>query len=166
MMNILTSKWTMLLLLLIMLALIVLYLIGKKSVHHEITVDASPDKVWSILSDIKNYPEWNQVITYKEGELAEGSKLILHFTQDADTAYDVPVTVKAMIPQKLLNQAGGISGVMTYNHRYELEPDNASTKVTIHEDYRGIYVPFWNPAPVEAAYGRLNQALKERAEMQ
>lgn len=162
-MSFLTSKWILLVLIPVAI-LLVLFLIGKKSVHHEISINATPNQVWLTLSDIQNYPKWNPVIHYKEGELAEGNKLILHFQQDADNGYDVPVTVKAMIPQKLLNQVGGMQGIMTYNHRYELEPDGTGTKVIIHEDYQGIYVPFWNPAPVGAAYARLNQALKQQLE--
>ena len=45
-----------------------------------------------------------------------------------------------------------------------LEPTGNSTKVIIHEDYRGIGVNFWNPQPVEEAYKELNIALKNRVE--
>jgi hypothetical protein len=55
---------------------------------------------------------------------------------------------------------------LTYDHRYVLEPFENGTKVTIHEDYAGIGVNFWNPSAVQKAYARLNTDLKRRVESQ
>ena len=86
------------------------------------------------------------------------------FTQDEKSTSEIGATVVQVIPNKLLNQKGGIPLVLTFNHRYVLESTGNSTKVIIHEDYKGIGVNFWNPQSVEEAYKRLNFALKERAE--
>ena len=58
-----------------------------------------------------------------------------------------------------------MAGIVTYDHHYELEAlEQGKTKLIIREDYHGVYVPFWDPAPVEAAYHRLGQAVKQRIE--
>ena len=158
-----TSKWT-LVILAILAILLILYMIGNKSVHNEIIIDASPEEVWAILSDTDNYDSWNPVMKLVKGELREGSKVTYQFTQDEQSVSEITATVQQIIPYKLLNQSGGIPIVLTYNHKYILEPHDNGTKVIIHEDYRGIYVNFWNPQPVEEAYGRLNNALKEKVE--
>ena len=151
--------------LLIILAILVgLYFVGNKSVHHEIMIDASPEKVWSVLINTDQYDDWNPVMKLLEGKVKEGNKVKYRFTQEVDKVSDIPSNVKQIIPHKLLNQGGGMNGVITFDHRYILEEKNNQTKVTIHEDYQGIYVNFWNPAPVEAAYKRLNEALKTRVE--
>ena len=139
-----------------------LFLIGHKSVHTEIVIPAPADKVWSVLTDTKKYGEWNRVMVPLEGELKEGETLKYEFYQQPDSSYQIPSMVKQMVENKLLNQGGGTVGILTFDHRYILEPEGDNTKVTIHEEYRGIAVPFWNPEPVEAAYQRLNQSLKER----
>ena len=54
--------------------------------------------------------------------------------------------------------------ILTFNHKYTLESANDGTRLIIHEDYRGIMVPFWNPTPVEKAYERLAMDLKTRVE--
>lgn len=144
--------------------LAVLYFLGNKSVHHEITINASPEKVWSVLTDTDSYDSWNPVMKLLEGEVKEGNKVKYQFTQAEDKQYDIPTTVKKVIPNQLLNQGGGMSGLLTFNHQYILEPDKNGTKLTIHEDYSGIGVNFWNPAPVQAAYERLNKAIKKRVE--
>ena len=147
-----------------MALLVVLVLTGKKSVHHEETIHASSEQVWGVLIDMDQYPNWNPVMELIEGEVKEGNSVKYRFTQDANNISEITATVVKAHPNKLLNQKGGIPLVLTYNHKYILEPEGNSTKVTIHEDYHGIGVNFWNPEPVGAAYKRLNTALKNRVE--
>lgn len=142
--------------------LVVLYVLGKKSVHHESIIPASPQEVWAVLVDTDNYKNWNPVMELLEGEVKEGNNVKYRFTQDKEHVSEIPSQVKKMTKAALLNQYGGLTGVITFDHRYILEPVEKGTKLIIHEDYRGIYVPFWNPAPVEAAYGKLANALKEQ----
>jgi len=151
-------------LVIILAVLAVLYFLGKKSVHHEIIINANPEKVWSVLTDTDNYDKWNPVMKLLEGEVKEGNKVKYRFTQDADNASEIPSNVLKVVPAKLLNQGGGMPVLLTFNHKYILEPSGNGTKLTIHEDYAGIGVNFWNPTPVQAAYGRLNEAIKKRAE--
>jgi len=99
-----------------------------------------------------------------EGEIKEGNKVKYRFTQDTDNAYEIPSNVKKVIPNKLLNQGGGLPFVLTFDHRYILEAVENGTQLTIHENYRGIGVNFWNPTPVQAAYQKLNTAIKQRVE--
>ena len=160
-MGILTSKWLLAALLLITV-LVLLYLFGRKSVHTEIDIPAPVDQVWSVLMNIDVYPHWNTVMEPLTGELKEGETLVYRFHQAEGQAYEVSSNVKQIVKNSLLNQAGGVPAILTYNHRYELVAIENGTRVIIHEDYRGIAVPFWNPAPVLAAYQRLNQALKKR----
>lgn len=151
-------------LLAIVVFLIVLYFLGRKSVHHEIIINASPEKVWSVLTDTDSYDSWNPVMKLLEGEIRESNRVKYRFTQDAENSSEIPSNVKKIIPNILLNQGGGLPFVLTFDHKYILEPLGNKTKLVIHEDYKGIGVNFWNPAPVEAAYKRLNEAIKERVE--
>jgi hypothetical protein len=144
--------------------LIILVFTGNKSVHHEITINADPEKVWDILTDMDEYPSWNPVMELLEGTVQEGNKVKYKFTQDENTTSEIGATVLQVTPNKLLNQKGGIPLVLTFNHKYILESTGNSTKVIIHEDYTGIGVNFWNTQPVQEAYKRLNIALKNQVE--
>jgi len=144
--------------------LLILVLTGRKSVHTEITIKASSGEVWKVLVDTEKYNEWNPTMLVVSGTLKEGNKVTYKFTQDADNSYDIPVMVKQIEPNKFLNQTGGYPFILAYNHKYILEPEGNGTKVTIHEDYSGVGVSFWNPKSVEIAYAKLNKALKKRVE--
>ena len=142
----------------------ILIFTGNKSVHSEITINANPEKVWKVLTDIKAYPEWNPTMLLIEGDVKEGGKVTYQFTQDASTISKIGAKVIEIIPNQLLNQKGGIPAVLTFDHKYVLEPAGETTVIIIHEDYKGLGVHFWNPEPVEKAYQRLNEALKSRVE--
>ena len=144
--------------------LIILIIAGRKSVHNEITINASPEKVWSVLINTDDYDNWNPVMKLLEGEVKEGNKVKYQFTQEEGKVSEIPSTVKKVVPNKLLNQGGGLPLVLTFDHKYVLEPSRHGTKLIIHEDYRGVGVNFWNPKPVEQAYARLNKALKDKVE--
>ena len=144
--------------------LLVLALTGKKSVHHEISINASVEKVWKTLTDMESYPDWNPTMKRLEGEVIEGNKVKYLFTQEEGKSYEVSSTVANIIENKLLNQKGGVPWVLTFNHKYIVEAQGSTSKVIIHEDYTGLGVHFWNPAPVEEAYQRLNEALKTKVE--
>ena len=121
------------------------------------------EKVWSVLIDTDSYDSWNPVMKLQEGAIKEGNKVKYQFSQSGDNSYDIATNVKKVIPNKLLNQGGGMPFFLTFNHEYILEPSGNGTKLTIHEDYRGIGVNFWNPSTVQAAYERLNKAIKKES---
>ena len=162
-MEFLTSKW-MIGVYVVFGILIILFLIGRKSVHSEILIKASKEQVWSVLTNGAEYDSWNTVINSFEGDLVEGGKVKFMFNQEEGKSYPIEATVKKIKPNELLNQKGGIGVVMTYDHQYILKEVDGGTKVTIHEEYRGVMVPFWNAEPVQKAYDRLNQDIKSKVE--
>jgi hypothetical protein len=65
-----------------------------------------------------------------------------------------------MIKEKKLNQAGGIPGFLTQDHTYLLEPVDGGTRLTQHEEFRGIYLLFWDTSWIEPAYQKSNENLR------
>ena len=139
----------------IIVLLVILYFTGKKSVHSEIIINRTSEEVWSVLINTDQYQDWNPVMKLIEGEIQEGNTVKYQFNQDEENSSEIPSKVKKIITNKLLNQGGGMPFILTFDHKYILEPLNSKTKVTIHEDYAGVCVNFWNPKPVEKAYKKL-----------
>lgn len=162
-MEILISKW-IIAVYVVFAVVIILLIVGRKSAHSEIMVKASKEKVWQVISNTEQYDQWNSVINSVEGNLEEGKNVKFVFYQEKDKSYPISVKVVKIETNKLLNQFGGITGILTYNHTYRLKEYGNETKVIIHEDYRGIVVPFWNPEHVQNAYDRLNRDIKNKVE--
>ena len=160
-MSIFSSKW-MIALGILLLVLIVLYAIGRKSAHAEIMIPVSKEKVWTVLTDVSKVKEWNPVLIPLEGSYETGNKIKYEFRQEGKEPAIMDATVKEIRKEELLNQAGGMPIIITFDHRYVLEEVEGGTKLTIHEEYRGLMVLFWDPSGVEKAYGELAEALKKR----
>lgn len=154
------SKWIFVLLSLTLI-LGLLLMLGRKSVHTEIWVEAEVAELWAALTKPAQIHKWNNVLVPIDGTLKEGHTIQYEFYQnEGGKAAVISARVKKVETSQLINQSGGIPGLLTFDHKYIIEPQGAKIKVTIHEEYRGIMVPFWNPAPVEKAYTRLLQSLK------
>ncbi|MEL6536260.1 MAG: SRPBCC family protein [Bacteroidota bacterium] len=157
------SRWLVAVLILVSV-LLVLFLVGKRSVHTEIEISASPDRIWSVLTDYSTAAQWNKVLLPVEGDLQVGNRIRYEFYQEENGEPSlITARVKQLVPNELINQTGGIPGVLTFDHQYVISYDNRGvTTVIIQETYRGVMVPFWNPKPVERAYARLLSLLKAR----
>ena len=139
-----------------------LAMLGHKSVHAELVIPASPERVWAVLTDAAGYGEWNPVFIDVQGEYREGAKLTYQMRDQSGKTTKVESEVVRFLPDRELNQRGGVWGLLTFDHKWLLEPVDGGTRVIQHEEYRGLGVWFWDPSWFESAYERALVALKER----
>lgn len=133
-----------------------------KEFRAEAVIEAPPERVWAVLTDTAAYSEWNPVFVKVQGGYAEGATVKNSVMFPDGQAVDMDARVEAFIPSRELRQSGGIPLVLTFDHRWILEPIDGGTRVIQHEIDRGIYLWFWNSEWVEPAYQRTVQALKQR----
>ena len=136
--------------------------VGCETFHTEIIIPADPETVWSVLMDTPGYKEWNPLLVPIEGNLQEGQKIKYQMTQPDGKQSELTSRVKKIVANKELNQGGGIPGILTFDHKYILEPVDGGTRVTQHEVDRGIGLLFWDSSWVEPTYQKVNEALKDR----
>ncbi|CTQ75758.1 Polyketide cyclase / dehydrase and lipid transport [Roseibium alexandrii] len=141
--------------------LLVLSFTGKKTFRTEVFIPVPPEAVWDVLMDTASYPDWNPTFIQVQGEYKEGVK-VTNTVKTPDGTMTINASVQVVIPKAELRQAGGLPGVITFDHRWLLRPENGGTCVIQHEIDRGFYLWFWNSDWVQPAYERASLALKHR----
>jgi hypothetical protein len=142
----------------------------RHELHTEIDIDAAPDTVWSILTDLEKYHEWNPFIVESSGDVVPGNTLVNRMQPPGGKAVTFRPTVTTVEPARVLEWLGrlGVPGVFDGRHRFGLEPTpSGGTRVLHTERFRGVLVrPFRKSLDTGTLTGfeAMNAALKSRAE--
>jgi hypothetical protein len=138
-----------------------------KTVSATIHIDAPPEAVWAVLTDLGRYPEWNPLFREASGQVAVGNRIRLRSVQSASGRL---MTVKPKItvaePGAELRWASSLPGIMSGEHSFALTQAGGGTRLVQSETFRGILAAFSGKtlAATEASFRALNEALKKRAE--
>lgn len=137
--------------------------------HTEIEIDAAPVTVWTILTDIAAYPDWNPFITSSVGTVAAGERLVIRLQPPGGRPLTFKPTVTEVDHGRALEWLGrlGIAGVFDGRHRFELVPNGGGTRLIQSEYFTGMLVPILRRSldtGTLAGFRAMNVALKTRAE--
>ena len=135
---------------------------SNKTYKVERVINASPDAVWDVLMDTASYGDWNPVFIKVVGSYEPGGTVQNTFQAPSGETFDVTNRVTEVVPQKLLRQKGGMTGIITFDHQWQLEPVEGGTRVTQYEIDRGLYVWFWDDSWIIPGYTKTLDALAEQ----
>ena len=140
-----------------------------KTIKTEIIIHASPQKVWAILTDFSQYPEWNPFIKSISGSLRMGDTLSIRIETPDSSTMNFSSVVKNLTPEHLLIWQGKflIKGLFDGKHKFILENCETHTKLIHEEKFTGILVPFFPKSffeKIQLSFQRMNLALKQRSE--
>jgi hypothetical protein len=142
----------------------------SKQLRTQIDIQATPDRVWQILTDFDNYPQWNPFMTKASGTPAPGQRLMIHMQPEGGRAITFRPTVREAVPQRRLRWLGHLllPGIFDGEHSFTIEPlDEGGVRLVQQEDFRGALVPLFAKSldrRTLPAFERMNRALKQRAE--
>jgi len=141
----------------------------KYELQTEIAIDASPEIVWDILTDLRHYPDWNPFVVSSEGAVEVGTTLINRMVAPGGRAMTIKPTVTAVEPGQVYEWLGhlGIPGIFDGRHRFEIEPTATGTRFRQMEFFTGILVrPMRKMIDGSTRDGFIafNDAIKARAE--
>jgi hypothetical protein len=140
-----------------------------KRLFTDIDIDATPEQVWEVLTDVTAYRAWNPFIVRAEGVVEAGRRLTLTMQPVGGRAMTLrPRLVEVDVPRRLRWRGTvGVPGLMDAEHTFTLEPRGSGTRLVHQEDFRGVLVPFLaasldrNTLP---AFVAMNEALRSRVE--
>ncbi len=145
--------------------LLLMFLSGCKHIYTDIQISAPPERVWAVLADIPNYPNWNPYHVRVEGDFKEGAKLSVTIHKPNGDKLTIEPHMIRIAPRRELAWGGGIKGLFHGEHVFLLERiGQGQTKLIHKEDFEGIFVPFASLETIEEGYRLMNEALKRRAE--
>lgn len=141
-----------------------------KTLATEITINASPQTVWSILDDLERYPEWNALVPELRGRTTVGETVEGKLVQPNTPVIPLAPTLTRIVGARELRWITIVPGDQgfTAEHYFILTPtEDGGTHLVHNEDFDGPAVEFlWEGVNTNGrqAYNQMNADLKARAE--
>ena len=140
-----------------------------KELRTAIEIEATPARVWEILTDFESYPDWNPFIRSITGEAELGARLEVRIEPPGGRGMTFKPTVLAAEPGRELRWLGRllVPGIFDGEHEFRVEPADAThVRFVQVERFSGALVPLFGKTleQTERGFGAMNEALKARAE--
>lgn len=135
----------------------------------EIIINAPAERIWSILTDLGNYQQWNPFIIESSGEVKVGKK-INNTMKNGDKTMTFKPTILNVVENEYFDWLGSLwfKGIFDGQHYFSLEPLNEKQTKLIHgENFSGILSKIILKkigAETKENFVKMNHALKEMAE--
>ena len=136
----------------------------------EIEIAATPERVWSILTDFSAYPDWNPFIRSIRGAPEQGAPLEVRIQPSGTKGMTFRPTVLTAIRDQELRWLGRflVLGLFDGEHRFAIQPiANGKVRFRQSELFSDILVPMFRASldrDTKRGFEEMNQALKVRAE--
>jgi hypothetical protein len=136
----------------------------------EIEIKASPETVWSLLTEPSRFPEWNPFIHRLQGELKVGQKLVVFLQPSGSRGMEFKPVVLKVEPNRELRWLGRLilPGLFDGEHIFQIEPlGDGRIRFRQREIFSGVLVPLlknWLDTDTRRGFNEMNQKLKELAE--
>jgi hypothetical protein len=144
--------------------------IMAKEIKSQIIINASPEKVWAVLVDFENYPNWNTFIRSISGEVKVGNIIKAHIQPPEGKGMTFKPKVLVYNTNEELRWIGHLlfPGLFDGEHVFELMDNGNGTTIFIQrENFRGILVPFFKTmleVNTKNGFDLMNKELKKRVE--
>jgi hypothetical protein len=141
-----------------------------RNLRTEIQINASPQKVWEILTDFESYPDWNPFVTNISGDLVGGHHLSVRLEMPGGK----PMEIKPVVTRALINEGLSWKGSLWFpglfdgEHKFTIrEIHEDRVRFVQEENFSGLLTPFIFPKiqfGTREGFEKMNMALRDRAE--
>lgn len=137
-----------------------------KSYGATITIAASPEKIWNILTDAPNFPKWEPNVIRIEGKITAGEKITVYTKLSPNRAF--PVTVTEFVPAKRMVWSSEMPlGLFKGERIFTLTPTgDGKVEVATREEFSGLLLPLIGRTipDLSESFRNFAQGLKRAAE--
>jgi hypothetical protein len=113
------------------------------TIEHTIDVAAPPARVYDVITQTADWPEWSTMLQFRGGTLALGASVQLGLRTE-QASYDFTAQVTALDPGRAFEWLArtGLPGLFDGRHRFELSPlGDQGCRLRNVEWYTGLFVP-------------------------
>ena len=141
-----------------------------KEITTEILIPATPEKVWSVLTDFDQYPQWNPFIKSITGNVAVGNTIKARIEPPGASGMTFKPTVIVYAEAKEFRWLGHlfIKGLFDGEHCFRLIDNKDGTTTFVQsEQFEGILVPLFSKmldTNTLEGFRQMNEKLKQEAE--
>lgn len=140
-----------------------------KTIQTQIIINATPAKVWSVLTQFESYPDWNPFITSIAGEKSVGGKLETTILPPNRKQMNFKPRILVLDENTELRWLGtaGIRGIFDGEHYFKIKDlGNGSVKFEHGEKFTGILVGLMPKVIIDTKLGfeLMNEALRNECE--
>ncbi|MDR6968094.1 hypothetical protein J2X31_002109 [Flavobacterium arsenatis] len=133
-------------------------------------INATPDKVWAVLTDFENYPNWNPFIKSIIGEPKVGSQITVSIAPPDGKIMTFKPVVVVFNPNREFRWVGKLffKGLFDGEHKFELIDRGNGTTIFYHsETFKGMLVRLFKKKlenSTKKGFEMMNENLKRRVE--
>lgn len=130
----------------------------------EVSIDSSPGRIWTLLTDAKDFPRWNSTVTTIEGEIRDRQRIRIHVPGTNRTFTPL---ISNVVPDARMTWTGGFTPFFKGVRTFELTPQSGgSTTFMMQEHFSGIMLPIVGRAMPDLGpvFERYASDLKHEAE--
>lgn len=138
-----------------------------QEINTSIKIQASPEKIWSVLTDFEQYPDWNPFIKSIDGDVETGKTITVKIQPHKSSAMTFKPIVLTRVENKKLSWQGKFlfKGLFDGEHQFELKDHQNGTVTFVHSEiFSGTLVRFFNLEATKTGFQMMNEALKKLAE--
>lgn len=141
-----------------------------KNIETSIVINASVEKVWNILTNFQEYPEWNPFIISIKGQPVKGGTLTSTIKMSNQKTQTFRPIITELKDQEEFRWVGKlfVKGLFDGEHYFKVSSvDEGKTKLIHGENFSGLLVgPILKAVKEDTVKGfhQMNAALKSMAE--
>lgn len=142
----------------------------KKEINTRIHINASPEKVWQVLTDFANYGKWNPFVRSITRGVKKGNTIKVVLGPQGSKPMTFKTTVLAYDQNREFRWLGHLllPGIFDGEHCFQLLENGDGNTTFIHsEKFKGILVGLMAKkldTEIKAGFEEMNIALKRQVE--
>ena len=141
--------------------------IWSYTIDTSIDIDCHAEAIWDTLVDFDRFHEWNPMLRNVHTDLNPGAMVTFDVLQDEAKPLKLKAKIVNLARPTSLAWRGGVSGIITGEHYFRLEPlPEGRCRFHHGETFKGLLLPLLRGRLKQAPrlYRAMNAALKSRLE--